>query len=75
MDAATKELLCLAASAAANCRPCLENHLAAARQAGSSEAEIIEAIETGMAVNRGAARHTRTFCEGLVGVPVGAAQD
>jgi AhpD family alkylhydroperoxidase len=72
MDDRTKELFALCASAAVNCRPCLEHHLELARGAGAGEREIVDAMEVGMAVNRGAARHTRTFIEGLVGVAVGA---
>jgi AhpD family alkylhydroperoxidase len=74
MDDYARKLIALGASAAANCRPCLEHHLGQARGAGVTTGDVAEAIEIGLAVNEGAARQTRAFVEGtLLGEPVAAA--
>ncbi|MBA3744558.1 carboxymuconolactone decarboxylase family protein [Sporichthya sp.] len=67
MNAHEQKLVALGASAAANCRPCLEHHLGAARAAEVSEADIAEAIEIGLGVNEGAGRQTRAFVGDLLG--------
>jgi AhpD family alkylhydroperoxidase len=41
-----KELAAIGASIGANCRPCIEHHLAAGREAGLSEAELDDAVAT-----------------------------
>ena len=64
MDEHTKKLIALGASAAANCRPCLEYHLGQARASGIPEEDIATAIEIGLGVNEGAARKTREFATG-----------
>lgn len=55
LDIKTKELIALGASVAANCHPCLQNHINKALQAGLTEQEIKYAIEVGMTVRSGAA--------------------
>ncbi len=50
-----KELIAVGASVTANCQPCLEYHVGKARENGSNESEIREAIETGKLVRKGAA--------------------
>lgn len=60
------KLVALGASAAANCRPCLNHHLDEARAQDVSEADIAEAIDVGMAVNEGAARQTKAFIDTLL---------
>ena len=70
MDDHTRKLIALGASAAANCRPCLEHHLGQARAVGVTPDDIAEAIDIGLAVNEGAARQTRAFVDGpLLGEP------
>ncbi len=64
MDDQTGILVALGASAAANCRPCLEHHLGRARVASVLEDDIAAAIEIGLGVNEGAARKTRDFISG-----------
>lgn len=66
MNEHEKKLVALGASAAANCRPCLDHHLGESRAAGVSEADIAEAIDVGMAVNEGAARQTKAFIDTLL---------
>lgn len=66
MNEHEKKLVALGASAAANCRPCLEHHLGEARAQGVSEVDIAEAIDVGMAVNEGAARQTKAFIDTLL---------
>jgi AhpD family alkylhydroperoxidase len=41
-----KELAAIGASIGANCRPCIEHHLVAGREAGLSEAELDDAVAT-----------------------------
>lgn len=45
-----KELAAIGASIGANCRPCIEHHLPAGREAGLSETELAEAIATAEAI-------------------------
>lgn len=76
MDDKTRALVALGSSAAVNCRPCLEHHLAAARGLGLEDGAIAEAVEVGLTVNQGAARQTRQFTDGLLataGVAAGPA--
>jgi AhpD family alkylhydroperoxidase len=63
MDDYTRKLIALGASAAANCRPCLEHHLGQARSAAVTAEDIAAAIDIGLAVNEGAARQTRAFVD------------
>lgn len=58
MDRKTLELIALGASAAANCRPCMEYHLAAGKKLGVPDEQLQGALEVGVRVNRGAARKT-----------------
>jgi AhpD family alkylhydroperoxidase len=66
MDERTKELIAIGASAAVNCHPCLEYHLAECRRVGLEGEEIRAATEVGMAVNRGAAAKTRAKVDSLL---------
>ena len=45
-----KELAAIGASIGANCRPCIEHHLPAGREAGLSETELGDAVATAQAV-------------------------
>ena len=55
MDERTKKLIAVGASVGANCHPCLEYHIGKARELGIECGEIMEAVEAGKAVRRGAA--------------------
>jgi AhpD family alkylhydroperoxidase len=61
LDNRTKELIAIGASISANCQPCLEYHTGKARENGSDEEEILEAIEVGKLVRRGAASKMDKF--------------
>lgn len=65
MDERTRELIAMGASAAVNCRPCLQYHLERCRKAGASEEDVKRAVETGLQVNRGAASKTREYADDL----------
>ena len=51
-----KELAAIGASVGANCRPCIEHHVAAGREAGLSEQELEDAIAVAEAVRDEAIR-------------------
>lgn len=73
MEDRLRSLIAVGASAAANCRPCLEHHVGQARRHGAADDELTEAMDIGLQVNQGAARQTRAFVDGLLGQPVAAA--
>src|SRR5512133_2034883 len=69
-----KELAAIGASLGCNCRPCVEHHIAAGREAGLSEAELAEAVATARAVRDQAIellarRIDELLGRGSVGVP------
>ena len=66
MDQRMRELIAIGASAAVNCRPCLQYHLELCRKSGAPEDEIRRAVETGLQVNRGAASKTREYADALI---------
>lgn len=45
-----KELAAIGASIGCNCRPCVEHHVPAGREAGLSQAELVDAVATARAV-------------------------
>ena len=55
MNNRVKELIAIGASVTANCQPCLEYHVAKARENGAEEEEIKDAITVGKIVRKGAA--------------------
>lgn len=67
MDERIKELVAIGASAAVNCHPCIDLHLAACDALGVDRAEVAAAMEVGMAVNRGAAAKTKGVVASLLG--------
>lgn len=66
VDERTRELIAMGASAAVNCRPCMQYHLTQCRKAEASEDDIKRAVETGLQVNRGAASKTREYVDALI---------
>jgi hypothetical protein len=54
MDEKTSLLICLGASAAANCIPCFEHYHKKASAAGLASQEILEAVELANKVKSGA---------------------
>jgi AhpD family alkylhydroperoxidase len=78
LEPTEKELAAIGASVGAGCRPCIEHHVAAARQAGISEPELAEAVATAFTVRSQAtelfARRVRVLLGGTapaLEVPVG----
>ncbi len=55
MNDQTKELIAVGASITANCQPCLQYHLAEAREKGATEEDIKMAVAVGKTVRKGAA--------------------
>ena len=51
-----KELIAIGASIAAGCQPCTTHHFKAVRQAGATEAEIRQAVETALGVRNSATK-------------------
>lgn len=67
MDERMKELVAMGASAAANCHPCMDHHLARCEELGVSRDEVIEAVKVGLMVNYGAERAIRNKARELLG--------
>jgi len=65
LDTRMKALIAVGASVTANCQPCLQYHVAKAREAGAEDAEIAVAIGLAKAVRKGAAAKMDDFAAGL----------
>ena len=65
LDERTMRLIAVGASITANCQSCLEANLAKARENGSDEQEIAEAIWVGKMIRRGAAAMMDRFADCL----------
>jgi AhpD family alkylhydroperoxidase len=65
LDERTMRLIAVGASITANCQPCLQANIAKARENGSGEQEIAEAIWVGKMVRRGAASKMDNFADRL----------
>jgi AhpD family alkylhydroperoxidase len=61
MDVRTKELVAIGASITANCKPCLEYHVAKAKENGATDQEVAEAVAVGKMVRKGAASKMDEF--------------
>ena len=59
MDERMKELVAMGASAAANCHPCMDHHLAQCDRLGSDREEVAAAVAVGLMVNHGAEKAIR----------------
>ena len=66
LDEKTQELIAIGASITANCQPCLEYHVAKAREFGATTEEIIAAVETGKQVRRGATAKRDRYATPLI---------
>ncbi len=71
MDDVTRALIAVGASAAVNCRPCIQYHLAGARTVNATSQDVALALEVGMQVAEGAGRKTREFVDELLSGPDG----
>jgi AhpD family alkylhydroperoxidase len=72
MDERTKELVAVGASAAANCQPCLEHHLAQCDALAVPRREVRAAVEVGLRVNHGAEQAIRKHAHKLLGAALAA---
>ena len=64
--AAVDELVAVGAAIASNCEPCLEYHVARARELGVADADIRRAVTTANRVKDTPARHITGFAESLL---------
>ena len=67
MEERIKELVAMGASAAANCHPCMDHHLAKCDELGIDREEVIAAVKVGLMVNRGAEKAIRKKTRELLG--------
>jgi AhpD family alkylhydroperoxidase len=66
LDEKNKELIAIGASVSANCHPCVKYHIAKAREMKIDEAEILQSIDVGKMVRKGAANQMDVFIEVLL---------
>ncbi len=67
MNERMKELVAMGASAAANCHPCMDYHLAQCDRLGIDREEVAEAVKVGLMVNHGAETAIRKKSRELLG--------
>ncbi len=67
LEPRNKELAAIGASIGCNCRPCIEHHIAAGREAGLSDAELERAVVTAQAVESEAVELLRARVDELLG--------
>ena len=65
MDQKTKEMIALAVSYAVNCHPCLNHHKEKAIEIGMTEEEMLDALEVGEMVRKGALKFTKELANEL----------
>ncbi len=70
MDEQIKELVAMGASAAANCHPCMDYHLAQCDELNIPREEVAAAVMVGLMVNRGAENAIRKKSRELLGTVV-----
>ena len=73
MNEKMKELVAMGASAAANCHPCMDHHLAKCDELGIDRDEVAVAVRVGLMVNRGAENAIRKKSRELLGESVAEA--
>jgi AhpD family alkylhydroperoxidase len=67
MDERMKELIAMGASAAANCHPCMDHHLAKCDEVEIPREDVSEAVKVGLMVNHGAEQAIRRRARELLG--------
>jgi AhpD family alkylhydroperoxidase len=55
LDPKTRDLIAMAVAVATKCDGCIASHAKAAREAGATEADMVDALGTAIALNAGAA--------------------
>jgi len=66
LDEKNKELIAIGASVSVNCHPCVKYHIAKACEMKIDEAEILQSIDVGKMVRKGAANQMDVFIEVLL---------
>jgi AhpD family alkylhydroperoxidase len=73
MDDRIKELIAIGASVAGHCQPCLTFHIEQSKRLGVDDKDIVEAVNVGKMVQKGAMAAMNTFTknllEGMDGLP------
>ncbi len=69
MENNLKELIAIGASIAANCQPCLEYHVAKAKELGACPEDIRQAAAMGRLVRNGAAKKMDEFAPAVLENP------
>ena len=67
MEEHIKELVAMGASAAANCHPCMDYHLAQCDRLGIDREEVAAAVAVGLMVNHGAEKAIHKNTRELLG--------
>lgn len=67
IDERTLELVAVGASITANCKPCLEYHVAKARELGVADEDIAAAVKMAQQVRRGALAKMDRFANEVLG--------
>ncbi len=67
MNERMKELVAMGASAAANCHPCMDYHLAQCDRLGIDREEVAAAVAVGLMVNHSAEKEIRKKSRELLG--------
>lgn len=62
-----RSLISIGVSVGVNCQPCLQYHVAKAKENGIDESDILEAIATGKAVRKGAAYKMDEYIKEITG--------
>ncbi|MBP2642068.1 MAG: alkylhydroperoxidase like protein, AhpD family [Firmicutes bacterium] len=65
LDSRIIELIAIGVSVGVNCQPCLQYHVAKAKENGVSEQEMQEAINVGKTVRKGAAYNMDQYIANL----------
>ena len=69
IDDKTKELIAIGVSVAVHCQPCLEYHVAKAKEAGACDGGIADAIAVAKMVRKGAMSKMDKFAAAFLDIP------
>jgi AhpD family alkylhydroperoxidase len=75
MEDKVKLLIAVGASVTANCQPCLRTAVSEAQNAGLEDKEILEAVQIGRLVRRGATGKMDQLASKLTGKDVGGPEE
>ena len=74
LEQTEKELAAIGASIGCNCRPCIEHHIAAGREAGLTDTELADAVATARGVRDEAIELLATRVDELLGAAGASSQ-